>query len=59
MNRVYDFGQPGTFIVGKIAKKTGGQNRQKNSLKECVFINLALKIQCYVVKIKYQMNFTN
>jgi len=26
-----------------------GQNHQKNSLKECVFVILALKIQCHVV----------
>jgi len=25
------------------------QNRQKNSLKECVFVNTALKIQCHIV----------
>jgi len=27
-----------------------GQNCQKNSLKECVFVNLALKIKCHIVK---------
>jgi len=31
-----------TFPVGKIIKK--------NSLKECVFVSSALKIQCHVVK---------
>jgi len=24
-----------------------GQNRKKSSLKECAFVNLALKLQCY------------
>jgi len=27
-----------------------GQNRQKNNLKECAFVDLALKIQCHIVK---------
>jgi len=26
------------------------QNRQNNSLKECVFVNSAFKIQCHIVK---------
>jgi len=30
-----------------------GQNRQKNSLKESVFVNSALKIQCHIVKNHY------
>jgi len=30
-------------------QSASGQNRQKNSLKECVF-NSALKIQCHIVK---------
>jgi len=34
-----------------------GQNRQKNSLKECVFVNLALKIQCHIVKTFYLFLF--
>jgi len=29
---------------------TSGQNRQKYRLKECVFVNLALKIPCHIVK---------
>jgi len=29
---------------------SSGQNRQKNSLKERVFVNSAFKIQCHVVK---------
>jgi len=27
-----------------------GQNRQKNNLKECVYVNSALKMQCQIVK---------
>jgi len=27
-----------------------GQNRQKDSLKECVFVNSALNLQCRIVK---------
>jgi len=30
--------------------KPSGQNRQTNSLKECVFANSALKMQCHAVK---------
>jgi len=43
-----------TFVQNvKQGKKkifSSGQNRQKSSLEECGFINLALKIQCYIVK---------
>jgi len=38
------------FSVGKITKKN-------NSLKECVFVNLALKIQCHVVKNTLQQDY--
>jgi len=27
-----------------------GQNRQKNSLKVCIFVNSALKLQCHIIK---------
>jgi len=30
--------------------KPSGQNRLKNSLKECVYVNSAHKIQCHIVK---------
>jgi len=30
-----------------------GQNRQKNTLKECVLVNSALKLQCHIVKIAH------
>jgi len=33
-----------------ISTVTRGQNRQKNSLKERVYINLALKLQSHIVK---------
>jgi len=41
---IFDFGDGGCGLlpVGKTAKKY--------SLKECVFVNLTLKIQCNVVK---------
>jgi len=35
-----------------------GQNRQKNSLKERVFVNSTLKILCHIVKIhSYRLLF--
>jgi len=30
---------------------SSGQNRQKNNLKECDFVNSALRIQCHVSKL--------
>jgi len=32
-----------------------GQNHQKNSLKECFFVNSALKIQCHTYCQKYTL----
>jgi len=35
-------------VSGVIAVVPSGQNRQKSSLKESVFVVLALKLQCHV-----------
>jgi len=37
-------------IAAGIKSLPSGQNYQKNSLKECVLVNSALKIQCHIVK---------
>jgi len=36
-------------IINNINPYLSGQNRQTNSLKECVFVNSALKIQSAIV----------
>jgi len=33
-----------------LAPENNGKNRQKSSLKKCVFVNSALNIQCHVIK---------
>jgi len=36
--------------VRRIMTLPSGQNRQKSSPKECVFVDSALEIQCHIVK---------
>jgi len=49
-----NFGESLRLLFAQKTSIPSGQNRQKNSLKECVkecvFVNSALKIQCHVVK---------
>jgi len=39
-----------TFTGFQVRLKPSGHNRQNSSLKECFFINSALKIQWHIVK---------
>jgi len=41
-----------TFLQYNFRAPSGIIAKKKNSLKECAFVNLALKIQCHVVKLQ-------